>query len=104
MTAKEYFDKYEERIVDDLRDGSVHEVYELYKEMVGEAMELGERRGIKRNSALVALLREMNQRWNCIAGMFEKKYDSGKEHWVFPRDMLKTLILQDQPQVKEAWK
>lgn len=71
MKAKEYFDKYEEKIL----HGDTQQIYELFMEMVQESKKIMHERHCKTDSAVVGVVREMNDRWNSIVGMFEKKYD-----------------------------
>lgn len=74
MKAKEYFEKYESLILTDIREESTTYTTELVVELNKEVDTLYKDRNGKSNSALVGVLKEINQKWNAIGTLFEKKY------------------------------
>lgn len=93
MKAKEYFEKYEEKIL----CGETQPIYELFMEMAQEAKDIMKARGCKTDAAAVGVVKEMNDRWNAIVGMFEKKY-----HGLSPirRNGYKNFWLNEIPEMK----
>lgn len=96
MKASEYFAEYRKKLVKDEYDlkklveeeGSVEAAQEKYdefiraglNELVGamnrEVKEICAKRKCKLDSAGAAVIREMNDRWNAMIPMFEKRYDA----------------------------
>jgi hypothetical protein len=76
MKAKQYFEKYGELIMDNHKNGSIHYIKKLLADMSVEARTLCEKRNAQCDSAAVATFKEMNQRWNTLCSMFEKRYGS----------------------------
>ena len=72
MKAKEYFQKYGERLQNP--ETSVSATNELIKDFLAETNALFEQRKNKRGSlsdkACIAILEEMNNKWNALASMF----------------------------------
>lgn len=75
MKAIDYYNKYNPRLsgspqmTDD--DGDV--IIELFIEFNREIENICETRSIKRVDALVAVLKEQNDKWNALCRIFEKK-------------------------------
>ena len=92
MKAKDYFEKYEERIL----DGDTQDISDLFIEMTKESQEIMKLRNCKSNSAAAGVVREMNDKWNAIVAMFEKKY-----HGLSPlrRDGFKNYFLREIPEM-----
>lgn len=92
MKAKDYFEKYEERIL----NGDTQDISDLFIEMTKESQEIIKRRNCKSNSAAAGVVREMNDKWNAIVAMFEKKY-----HGLSPlrRDGFKNYFLREIPEM-----
>lgn len=72
MKAKDYYKKYGERLADP--ETSNEALWELMKDMASEQEEIIKKRtnnsGTLSNKACMAILNEMNDKWNAIAGMF----------------------------------
>lgn len=93
MKAKDYFAKYEEKIL----HGDTQQIYELFMEMAKEAKQIMSDRHCTSNAAAVGVVREMNDRWNAIVGMFEKKYDGLSP---IKRDGYKNFWLNEIPEMR----
>jgi hypothetical protein len=103
MKAKDYFEKYEPRFIADLvPDGEDFEeallkaISDLVVEMNSEIKYVMEKRHCETPKAAVAVIREMNDKWNAIHHMFEKKYGSAP----FKRDGLKMYWLKEMPELE----
>jgi hypothetical protein len=69
MKAKEYFDKYKDRVIK-LDDKVLNE---LVKDMNEEVIFLQKQRNAQNDNAIVPILKEVNQKWNALCRMFEKE-------------------------------
>ncbi len=77
MKAKEYFAKYDDAIWEEAHDPVIRTdgpMAQLLIDFSGEMKYLIEHRNIKYDRAIPALIEELNQKWNAVAGLFEKKY------------------------------
>lgn len=74
MKAKEYFEKYEKVIIESIKEDSTTGHKDLLVEMSKEVQTLYDSRKAKSNSALAGIIKELNQKWNAIGTLFEKKY------------------------------
>ena len=74
MKAKEYFEKYDELIIKDQIAGSIESAKKLIIELSDEVKDICEARHVKRDAAVVSVLKEINQKWNAICSLYEKKY------------------------------
>lgn len=78
MKAKEYFEKYGVLIMLEAYDrsfnGNIPHLEELIQDFGKEFKLLIEKRGVKTTSGAVAVLKELNDKWNAICRLFEKKY------------------------------
>lgn len=88
MKAVDYFNKYESRMIKNDDDG-LKAIGELLYEMVMEAKTLIDARNVKTTSGSVAVLKELNNKWNAICNLFEKKYgvspiirDGYQKYWL----------------------
>lgn len=72
MKAKEYFEKYKARISVDDGDASYNAALDICSDMYGEVKELIKIRNVSTDAGLVAIVREMNQKWNALKRIFEK--------------------------------
>lgn len=77
MKAKEYFEKYEQGLIEEAKksetipDGAFAKLYiEMYKEM----QDLINTRHVRFDRALKAVISEQNDKWNAIERLFIKKY------------------------------
>lgn len=80
MKAKEYFNQYEEGIVSEYNAKASGETpkasaaYSLFLAMSNEAFAIMKERNCKREASCAGVIREINQKWNAINTLFEKKY------------------------------
>lgn len=74
MKAKDYFDKYESSFVGNNREHATKAARDLLIDMSNEVEKLYNARGGKTNSALAGVIKEINQKWNAVGSLFEKKY------------------------------
>ncbi len=100
MRAKEYYQKYHDRIIAEAAGDDGKVLHELVVEMSEETKELIERRNIKDARALGAVIAEGNEKWNALVRLFEK------EHGASPlkKDGYKNFWLNQMPQLKEVVK
>lgn len=98
MRAVEYFNKYETRLIKNDDDG-LKAIGELMYELIIEAKTLSDARNVKTTGGSVAVLKELNNKWNAICNLFEKKYG------VSPiiRDGYKKYWLKEMPILTELW-
>lgn len=104
MKAKEYFEKYEERIMKDFWAGGHREQYAAIREMARELSEeinvLMKKRGVKSVSGAMSILKELNDKWNAISRLFEKNYNLTP----IRENGFKECILDVRPELKEFFK
>lgn len=74
MKAKDYFDKYEVAMVAYGGKNALDVTMDILKEMSQEVEVIYKARGCKTNAALAGILKELNNKWNAICSLFEKKY------------------------------
>lgn len=74
MKAKEYFAKYGESVYREALDGKFEIGQTLFIELASEFKTISKQRNVKSNRAAVAVIKELNEKWNSLAAMFEKKY------------------------------
>lgn len=71
MKAKDYFKKYEARLVN---DETAHEAAcALVQEFARECGEMMKARNAKSDKAVNAIIEELNNKWNALAGMFDRE-------------------------------
>ena len=74
MKAKDYFDKYESSFVENNCEHSAKATRDLLIDMSEEVEKLYKARSGKTDSALAGVIKEINQKWNAVGSLFEKKY------------------------------
>lgn len=74
MKAKDYFAKYEQALASDNSDECSTAIAEMLNEMNSEVQNLLKVRHVKTDAGTFPIFKEMNQKWNAIARLFEKKY------------------------------
>lgn len=74
MKAKDYFDKYESAFVENEGENAAKAATDLLIEMSKDVEKLYNARGGKTNSAFAGVIKEINQKWNAVGSLFEKKY------------------------------
>lgn len=95
MKAKEYIEKYRSGI--ESRDCNTADkaINDLVIEMSQKATKIMEKRGAVKESAIVAVMKEQNDKWNAIVKEFPE---------VLQRDGFKRLWLYRMPELKKVWK
>jgi len=68
MKAIDYFNKYRLTIVDN------KELTKLVQEMNEEVLEMAKKRNTNSDSSVVSIIKEINQKWNKLCGLYEKEY------------------------------
>lgn len=99
MKAKEYFEKYEERIMKKNAE-TVEAIREMVDEFLAEAEKLIEERHVKLVSGLVGVYKQQNQKWNALCEMFIKKHGTS----VLKRDALKFFVIEQVPELSDIWR
>ena len=99
MKAKDYFEKYEERIMKGNND-SCEAVEEMLEEFGDETEKLIDDRHIKLVGGMVGVMKEQNQKWNALCNLFAKKYGAS----VLKRDALKIMWIKNIPDLGLAWR
>ena len=77
MKAKEYFEKYHEAIWAEAQANGAPEdgpTAMMYADFAMEIKDIIKQRNIQFDRAIPGIVRELNQKWNAVANMFEKKY------------------------------
>ena len=77
MKAKEYFEKYDEDIWQEAHDPQVKTdgpMAKMFIDFSSEIKDIIKQRNIKSDRAVLALIEELNQKWNAVVRLFEKKY------------------------------
>ena len=97
MKAKEYFAKYEQDLVSENTDKCSTAIAGLLTDMNAEVKKLMEVRHAKFDRGGFAVLKEMNEKWNALVRLFEKKYG------VTPiiRDGFRTWWIHERPQLQD---
>lgn len=88
MKAAEYYGKYKDAIISRDEHKSMEAVCAMVHEMCMETKELTKTRGVKRDSGAVAIIKEINQKYNTVYNMFMKEFgaspiirDGFLEYW-----------------------
>ena len=101
MKAREYFDKYIDRIIAEA--GTEKEqsgaLYELLKDFMTEVKEITKARHAQTDRAAMAILRELNQKWNALCNICVKV----KGYSVLNRDGFKAYVTKEIPETKDMW-
>lgn len=74
MKAKDYFAKYEQALASDNSDECSTAIAEMLNEMNSEVQNLLKVRHVKTDAGTFPIFKEMNQKWNAIVRLFERKY------------------------------
>lgn len=95
MKAKEYIAKYradfeseDEAVVDKA-------IFNFLMEISEEGTEIAKARGAKRDSAVIAILKEQNTKWNAVANAFPNLLirNGFREYW-----------RHEMPEIEKAWR
>lgn len=88
MKAKDYYKKYRDEIVSKDEKKSVEAIAELVMDLSNEAKETIKLRRVKTDGGAVAVIREMNQKYNAVVTLFEKEFGASpllrngfREYW-----------------------
>lgn len=74
MKAKDYFEKYDESVYYGALNGEFEAAEKLFFDFTREVKEIADQRNAQTNRAAVAIVKELNEKWNALAAMFKKKY------------------------------
>lgn len=74
MKAKDYFTKYEQALVSSDADECSTAIADMLNEMNSEVQNLLTVRHVKTDAGTFPIFKEMNQKWNAIVRLLEKKY------------------------------
>lgn len=74
MKAVQYFEKYREQIIDTDEKKAVEAIGQLVYDLSMEAKEMIRSRHVKTNSGAVAVILELNQKYNAVCRLFQKNY------------------------------
>ena len=95
MKAKEYIEKYRSGIESGDVNAVNKAINDLAIEMSQEAAQIMTQRGAVRESAIVAVMKEQNDKWNAIVKEFPE---------ILQRDGFKRLWLHRMPELQKVWK
>ena len=100
MKAKEYYEKYES-VLHASDDATINKgLSDMMLEMTGESEKMIQARNAKSNSALVGVLNELNNKWNAVINLDEKKYGAS----IIARNGFKAFWLHKMPELGMIWK
>ena len=74
MKAQEYYEKYFENVEsfeDIAKNGAL-----MFQDMVKEIDEIEKQRNVKTFDGTVGIVRELNDKWNAVAGKVERKFST----------------------------
>lgn len=74
MKAKEYYAKYKERVASLDYNESIQAICEMIADLSAEAKATIDKRNVKTDCGCVAVLREMNDKYNAVCRMLEEEY------------------------------
>ena len=81
MKAKEYFEKYDQLIITELKNETSKSAISLLLELSDEVPQLAKQRNVVGGKAVISIIKEINTKWNSICSMFEKKYGVSPLKW-----------------------
>lgn len=88
MKAKDYYKKYRDEIVSKDEKKSIEAISSMVLEMSKEARDTIKDRRVRSDSGAVAVIREMNQKYNAVVTLFEKEFGASpllrngfREYW-----------------------
>lgn len=96
MKAKEYYDKYSATILTNPQT-----IPNLLMAFNTDTREICEKRHAVQNTAVVAVLREQNGKWNALVRLFQKANVNGKSP--IKENGFKIFWLKRMPELKELW-
>lgn len=99
MKAKEYYEKYNDAILalpEGVQRGE--KLIELFRDFENEQREILTKRKAQRGEAVVAVIREQNQKWNALVHIFEQNNEG---HSPIKRDGIKHVWERRIPELKE---
>ena len=97
MKAKDYFDKYGEAIQREAMDCNTETALAMFVEFCKEVNDITAQRHVKTDRAAIAVIKEVNQKWNKLANLFEA--DCGCV--LLKRNALLDYFVENIPEIKE---
>ena len=97
MKAKDYFDKYGDAIHREAMEGNTETGLAMFVEFCKEVKDITAQRHVKTDRAAIAVLKEVNQKWNKLARMFES--DTGAV--LLKRNAILDYFVEHIPEIKE---
>ena len=72
MKSQEYFEKYFENAntVEEINEGSKS----MFRDFMKEFDEIKKQRNVKTDDGIIGVVRELNDKWNAVAGKLERKF------------------------------
>jgi hypothetical protein len=74
MKAQDYFEKYKESVYNEALEGKADAAKEMYFAFIREVNDLIKIRHVKTDKAAISIIKELNQKWNKLANLFEAEY------------------------------
>lgn len=95
MKAKEYIEKYKTAFESGDNETITKAGNDLMFEFSKEAENIMKSRGVKRDSAALAVLKEQNTKWNAVAKVF---------YGILKHDGFKLFWMDRMPVLEEMWR
>lgn len=101
MKAKDYLEEFGQQLIDSEPDFEQfrHAASKIIIRMNDELFEMQKKRHISTNQGAVSMLKELNDKWNALVTLFEKKYG----HSPIVRNGYRTYWLKEMPKLQAFW-
>jgi len=90
MKSQEYFQKYFENAED--LDEIVKNSKAMFKDFLGEFSEIDAKRKPTTTEGVAGIVRELNEKWNSVAGKVEKKFSTQ----IIKRNVIWNVLLSEK--------
>lgn len=90
MKSQEYFQKYFENVKSD--DEIIKNAKAMWKDFLEEFSEIKAKRNPKTLDGTVGIVRELNEKWNSVAGKVEKKFSTQ----ILKRNVIWNVLLSEK--------
>lgn len=97
MKAQDYFEKYKESVYNEALEGKTDAVTEMFHAFMREVNYLMEARHIKTDKSAISIIKELNQKWNKLANLFEAEYGQ----CVLKRNAIWNLFADKIPEINK---